>query len=128
MSKEIVKCEECGEEIAKEDILQYGGKILCEDCYIDEKMTLKACDPMGVRSAKGIEEMTGKSGVESLTEEQREIYEYIKSNHRATKEELANKFDLSEKEIENKFAILRRYELVKGKQINDKIYLVPFAE
>jgi len=121
-----VKCDVCGEEIPEEDSFSYAGRTLCEDCYIDEKMKLKACDPMGVRSAKVLEEMTGKSGEESLTNEQREIYEYIKSHNGARKNELAEQFDIKEQEIENIFAILRRFELVKGEKRGEQIYLVPF--
>ncbi|TXT62325.1 MAG: hypothetical protein BAJALOKI3v1_620026 [Promethearchaeota archaeon] len=123
---ELIKCDVCGEEILRDDSFTHAGKTLCEDCYIDVKMELKACDPMGVRSAKIIEEMTGKSGEESLTNEQKEIYNYIKSHEGAKKNELADTFEMNEKEIENIFAILRRFELVKAEKRNEEIYLVPF--
>lgn len=121
-----VKCDVCGEKVPEEDSFSYAGKTLCEDCYIDQKMELKACDPMGVRSAKVIEEMTGKSGEESLTNEQKKIFEYIKSNNGAKKKELATHFNMKEQDIENIFAILRRFELVKGEKRGEEVYLVPF--
>ena len=45
-------CEICGELILEGDEMNYMGKVLCEDCYIDAVSLPKTCDVAAVYSAK----------------------------------------------------------------------------
>ncbi len=123
---ETVKCQKCGLEISGGDEFKYGGQILCEDCYFKSAHRVQTCDPMAVRSAQRFRKASGLEAATGLTEQQRAIYEFIKSKGKVTGVELYTKFCLSPQELENQIAILRHCELVKGRKEGKKVYLTPF--
>jgi len=91
-----VKCKRCNREISNGEGYEYLGETLCEDCYIDIRYPVKACDPWAVYSATRSREALGLKGVEGLTE------------------------------LQTQMAILRHCELIKGTKEDGRIYLVPF--
>ncbi len=121
-----VKCARCQVEIAGDDIYPHHGQDLCEDCYIEALQRPKTCDPTATQLAKKHRQATGQRGTEGLLEIQKNIYEYLQRNSKATREELIKEFDLSEEELNKQIAILRHCELVKGRKEKDQVYLVPF--
>ena len=123
-----VKCHGCGRMILKDEAVEESGEVFCEECYFDSHQQIKACDPWAVRSKKGFRERAGLEGVEGLTDLQKSIYEFILAKGGATREEIASEIEISERELENQFAILRHCELLKGQKREDGIYLVPFEE
>lgn len=122
----IIKCDNCGCQLEKEEAISEEGKTLCEDCYIESHHRIQTCDPWAVRSEKIFREEAGLKGTEGLTELQKAIYEFIVSSGGAKKEEIAKKFGISLLEAENQFALLRHCELVKGQKRADGVYLVSF--
>jgi hypothetical protein len=120
------KCDICGCKLKKEDALTEEGKTLCEDCYIECHHRIQACDPWAVRSKKIFREEAGLEGTDGLTDLQKAIYEFIVSSGGVKKEEIAQKFGISQLEAENQFALLRHCELVKGQKRADGVYLIPF--
>jgi predicted HTH transcriptional regulator len=88
---------------------------------------MKACDPWAVYSATRSRETLGLKGTEGLTELQQAIYEFVRSNGKATREELMRNFNLAEPELQTQLAILRHCQLVKGTKEGNKIYLVSFS-
>ncbi|HSD58415.1 MAG TPA: hypothetical protein VLB04_09560 [Methanotrichaceae archaeon] len=98
-----IRCQICGREVPAEDIfpavgkplseftvgyyqsMTYSetfpteGKILCEDCYIDNARRVRICDLWGERSKRIFRESHGLKGTEGLTDLQKEIYEFIKA-------------------------------------------------
>jgi hypothetical protein len=125
MSKGI-KCQNCGKEVAEDEVFATGGKTLCEDCYIDVGHRIRVCDPWGERSKKIFRESHGLEGTDGLTDLQKEIYEFIRARGKATRQEIAEKFNLPPTELENQFAILRHCQLLKGKKEGDTVYIVPW--
>ncbi len=121
-----MKCKRCGREISEKEQYEYLGETLCEDCYIDIRYPAKACDPWAVYSATRSREILGLKGAEGLTELQRAIYEFVRSNNKVTREELMKNFNLAEPELQRQLAILRHCGLVKGAKEDDQIYLVAF--
>lgn len=121
-----MECARCREQIQDDDKYEYYGQILCEDCYIGAIEPPRSCDVAAVHSAKKNREMQGHSGTEGLTELQRDIYNYVKQQGKATKPEIAKKFKLADWELDKQFAVLRHCELLKGRKIEGKIYLLPF--
>jgi predicted HTH transcriptional regulator len=81
---------------------------------------------MAVRSAQRFRKASGLEEATGLTEQQRAIYEFIKSKGKVTGVELYTKFRLSPQELENQIAILRHCELVKGRKEGKEVYLTPF--
>jgi hypothetical protein len=126
MAENKVVCANCGNSVPKDWTFEVTGGIICEDCYMDKEQTVKACDPLAVHSAKTVRELTGQKGAEGLSELQKQIFDLVKSKGQVEYDELIQTFKLSDKDLENQIAILRHCELVKGKKIEDKTYLVPF--
>lgn len=116
-------CEKCEVEIQDNEVFNYAGQKFCEDCYIEKISIPKTCDPMKVRSAKLTREMLGQKGTEGLLPIQREIYNYLKDQGSATRDEVAEEFDLDQKELEKHFSVLRHCEMVRGFKEGGKIYL-----
>lgn len=121
-----MKCNRCGRDIQKDDIYSHQGQSLCEDCYLDMRLEVKACDPWAVHSATRFRQSSGLRGREGLTDLQKAIYEFVKRNGRATREEVQESFGLTELEMQTQLATLRHCELLKGHKEDDRIYLVPF--
>lgn len=59
-----------------------------------------------------------------MTDLQKEIYGYIQSQGRVTMADIKARFNLSEAELNNQFAILRHCQLLKGKKEGDTVYIV----
>jgi hypothetical protein len=123
-----LQCKRCGREISNNELYEYLGETLCEDCYIDIKYPVKACDPWAVYSATRSRETLGLKETEGLTELQEAIYDFVKNSSKVTGEEIMNKFNLTESELQTQLAILRHCELIKGTKEDGRIYLVPFDQ
>jgi late competence protein required for DNA uptake (superfamily II DNA/RNA helicase) len=122
-----MKCSRCGQEISEGDSYTHLGEIFCEDCYLDIRLEVKACDPWAVYSATRSRESANLKGTEGLTGLQKEIYALVKRKGKVTREEVIEELNLSEQEMQNQLATLRHCELVKGYKEGDKVYLVPFS-
>jgi len=122
-----MRCQRCHREIPDGEGYQYLGETLCEDCYIDMRAPLKACDPWAVYSATRLRETSGLRGAEGLTLLQQAIYEFVRSKGRVTREDVMENFSLSSSELQAQLAVLRHCELVRGCKEGNSIYLVPFS-
>jgi late competence protein required for DNA uptake (superfamily II DNA/RNA helicase) len=121
---EGVKCQNCGKEVQEDEVFATGGKTLCEDCYIVVGQRIRVCDPWGERSKRVFRESHGLEGTEGLTDQQKEIYEFIKIKGKVTMPELVERFKVPQPDLENQFAILRHCQLLKGKKEGDIVYIV----
>jgi hypothetical protein len=126
MAEEKVICDNCGNAVLKKWTFEEKSGLICEDCYMDKQEKVKACDPMAVHSAKTLREHTGQSGADGLTELQKQIYNLVQSKGQVEYDGLSKTFNISDKELETQMAVLRHCELIKGKKIDDKIFIVPF--
>ncbi len=121
-----MKCARCNREIPEGEGYEHLGETLCEDCYIDIRYPVRVCDPWAVYSATRFRESSGLKGAQGLTSLQRAIYEFVKENGKVTAEEIREKFNLNEPEMQAQLAVLRHCELVKGHKEGDKVFFVPF--
>jgi predicted HTH transcriptional regulator len=123
-----MKCKRCNRQLSDNQSYEYQGEALCEDCYMDRyRLSVTACDPLAVRVATRSRKKLGLEGAQGLTDQQRAMYEFVKSQGKATGEEIMQKFNLTEPQMQSQLAILRHCELVKGHKDGNKIYLVPFS-
>lgn len=122
-----MKCDNCSKEILDGDEFNHRRQTLCDDCYMDIRFKLKACDPWAVRLATRTREGAGLKTTEGLTEIQKAIYDFIKSKSKITAEEVMMKLNISKDELGKELATLRHCELVKGSKEGNKVYLVPFG-
>lgn len=121
-----MKCNRCGREILIENQYLYLGQTLCEDCYIDIRSPVKACDPWAVYAAKQSRQNAGIKGTEGLTEQQQALYAMIKEKGKVTREDIIAKLNITERELQPHLAMLRYCELIKGYKEGHNIYLVTF--
>jgi late competence protein required for DNA uptake (superfamily II DNA/RNA helicase) len=121
-----MNCQRCNREIREDQSYLHAEETLCEDCYMDIRFPLKACDPWAVYSATRTREQSGLIGNEGLTDLQKEMYAFVKTSGRVAIEEMMKRFGLSQKEMQTQMAVLRHCELVKGHKEGDKIFLMPF--
>lgn len=119
-----IKCQNCSKSVSEDEVFSTEGKTLCEDCYIDVGRRIRVCDPWGERSKKIFRDSHGLEGTDGLTDLQKEIYQFIAEKGKATRNELAERFNLPPTELENQFAILRHCQLLKGKKEGDAVYIV----
>lgn len=117
-------CENCQEEIPEGEEMNYRGKVLCEDCYIEAVSLPKACDVAAVHSAKLTRKLSGQEGTEGLTKLQKDIYEYVKNNGKVTPDALMTTFQLSENQMIREFTALRHCELLKGTMFDGIRYIL----
>jgi len=122
-----MNCDRCGHEIPEGESYTYRGETLCEDCYLDIRLEVKACDPWAVYSATRYRESSKLKGTEGLNELQKAIYEFVKSKGKVTREEVMGNLSISEQEMQTQLAILRHCEFIKGHKEDDKVYLIPFS-
>ena len=121
-----MECARCKQTVPEGESYNYYGKTLCEDCYIQAIEPPRTCDVAAVHAAKTHREMFGQTGTEGLTEQQKNIFEYVKKQNKATKPELISTFGLSALELERLIAVLRHCELIRARKIENEIYIIPF--
>ena len=122
-----MKCSRCGREMSEGDSYTHRDETLCEDCYLDARLGVKACDPWAVYSATRSRVSADFKGTEGLNDLQKEIYALVKRKGKVTREEVIEGLNLSEQEMQTQLATLRHCELVKGHKEGDQVYLVPFS-
>jgi hypothetical protein len=116
-------CEKCQEQIPAGEEMQLHGKTLCEDCFIISVQPPKTCDVAAVQTAVAHRKSAGQTGTEGLTDLQKEIYEFVKTQGKVSRGEILKNFNLQEWELERNFAVLRHCELLKGVKENNMIYI-----
>ncbi len=121
-----VICARCQGEIPDEDVYYHQDQQVCEDCYMEVLQRPKTCDVTAVQMAKKHRQATGQTGTEGLLDIQKKIYDYIKENEKATRQQVMEALDISELELDKQIAVLRHCELVKGRKEGSQVYLVPF--
>ena len=121
-----MKCQRCQRDVPEDESFTYLKETLCDDCYMDAMSPAKACDPWAVYSATRTRESSGLEGGGGLTPLQKEIYEFVRSNGRATASEVMTNLGVAQRDLESVIATLRHCELVRGQKDGDKVYLVPF--
>jgi DNA-directed RNA polymerase subunit RPC12/RpoP len=114
-----VKCFKCSKEFDDNEMLNYEGRLVCEDCYLDIMSMPKVCDPWAVHAAK-------KHKNSKLTELQENILKILKENPPLTIEEICNMLNISQEDFRRNFATLRHLELAKGTKVGDKVCYTVF--
>lgn len=110
------KCTRCNIELEEDDVYQYRGRDLCEDCYMGALQAPKTCDVAATQLAKKHRQAAGQKGTEGLLDIQKKIHDYIKERGKATREEIMQDLNIPDWELEKQIAVLRHCELVKGKK------------
>jgi recombinational DNA repair protein (RecF pathway) len=123
-----LECARCKVNVNPDDLYNYHGQDLCEDCYMGAMQAPKTCDVAATHLAKQHRQAAGQTGTEGLLEIQKEIYELIKRKGRVSRAEVMAELDLPEWELNKQVAVLRHCELVKGRKDEDGVFLVLFDQ
>lgn len=118
-----MKCDKCQLECNNDELIEYGSQRLCEDCYMDSVSPLKPCDPWAVHSAK---QESRKTEVHLLPIQEK-MLKVIETRKAILPDLLAELLDITPRELQRNFAILRHMELLRGFKGKDgKVYWTLF--
>ncbi len=115
-----MECTRCHKDFPEDQMYSYQGKAYCDDCLMEIGLHARECDPWETYSATH----TTMKGTVSLTELQQKVHDFVKSQGRATREEVKERFNLSEAEMDAQLTPLMNSELVKEVSQGGKVYLV----
>jgi len=123
-----VICERCKDTIPDGEQFEHMGQTLCEDCYIEAIEPPRTCDVTAVYSAKLARKAAGHEGTDGLTELQKDIYNFVKSEGPVTHEQIMKKFMLPKWQLEKQFATLRHCELLRGFRKDGKVFVAVWED
>lgn len=111
-----MKCDRCNSQIQENDVKEYAGRRLCEDCYMDVLSPARPCDPWAVYAAKSM----GGSNAAILTKTQEKILKVLKETNGIELEPLADRVGLGLSELHREIATLRHMEKLRAVMQEDK--------
>ena len=117
-----MQCDKCQAIIEAGEERSHQGRLICEDCYLEDVSRVKVCDPWAVYCATSTERHGGPA---PLTPIQREILEVLKEQERLEPGELLQALagKLTMPQLEREFAALRHLEKVRGEKVGDKVVI-----
>ena len=126
LNRSCMNCERCGITLKKNEVNDFQGKVLCEDCCFDLMNPPKACDPLAVSLTLSLRKELGQSGTEGLSELQKRIYNLVVEKGKVSKEELPKLLNISPAELERQFATLRHCELIRAFKEGNTVYITKY--
>ncbi|KNZ40695.1 hypothetical protein [Acetobacterium bakii] len=117
-------CFSCGISLEDDDVYEVKGKSFCDDCAMGQHKVTQTCDPGAVHSARLDRKNSGLTGIEGLTDQQKNLYLFMKEHNGVTMEQCVEKLSLTPEEISTNMSVLRHLELSKGQKREDGVYFV----
>ena len=117
------KCAKCGAAVEADEIQEFRGEELCEDCYIDVLSPVQTCDPWAVHTAKSLKDVPGG---QDLTPTQQKLFDLVKERGEVPMTEAAAYLGLTEDGLRREFAPLRHMEKLRARKKDDIIHLTLF--
>src|SRR4030043_352042 len=109
----MIRCSRCQRDTAEDRSYVNKGRVYCEDCLMDIGLSIKECDPWATYTDTSARRRHGQTGAAGLSEIEAKIYEFGKSQGRATREEVMKNLGLSERELNSQLIGLMHSELIK---------------
>ncbi len=122
-----MNCSRCNRELSENQSYVHQGKTFCEDCLMDIGLSIKECDPWATFVDTSARKRHGERGAAGLTEIEAKIYELVKSQGRATRQEVMKHFSLSELDLKAQLLPLMHSELIKEHSEGGQMYLIPIG-
>ena len=120
-------CEKCNTQIEAGEEVSYRGQKICEDCYVEALEPPRTCDVAAVYSAKLARKMAGQEGTDGLTELQKNVYEFVKTNGSVTHEQIMQALQLTRLQLDKTFATLRHCELLRAFKSEGQVFVTLWA-
>ncbi len=114
-------CVRCGASVDGTDTYEFAGELLCEDCYLEQRVKPVTCDPWAVYTARNT---SGKAP--QLTDLQERILNLLKEKGPLQATDICSQLGISEMQFKNNFATLRHMELARGCKDGDKVRFTLF--
>jgi len=117
-----MQCDQCQTNLEPEEARDHNGRVLCEDCYLENVSRVKVCDPWAVYCATSAE----RHGIPApLTPIQNEILQLLKKAGSLEPAQLLQELgrELTMPQFEREFAALRHLEKVRGEKLGDKVVI-----
>ncbi|MBU2548494.1 MAG: hypothetical protein KKB20_08810 [Proteobacteria bacterium] len=112
-------CDRCRVEIDADEEREIHGRLVCEDCYMDLLSPTRTCDPWAVHSARNIPETA--AGGAGLTDLQTRLLNILEETGGVPGPVLAERLNLTPRELEREVAALRHMEKVRGERREGRI-------
>lgn len=117
------KCAKCGGAVDVDEVKEFRGEELCEDCYMDALTPTVVCDPWAVHTAKSLKDLPGGH---DLTLMQQKLFNLVKERGEVPMAEAAAHLGLNEEDLRREFAPLRHMEKLRACKKDDIIHLTLF--
>lgn len=121
-------CQRCNAEIPVNEEVKFRGQTLCEDCYVELLEPPRSCDVAAVHAAKSARKAAGQEGTDGLTDLQKNIYNYVKTEGPVTHAQIMEQLNLSRLELDKNFAILRHCELLRGFRQDGQVFVTIWTQ
>ncbi len=122
-----MNCSRCNRELSENQSYVHQGKIFCEDCLMDIGLSIKECDPWATFVDISARKRHGERGAAGLTETEAKIYEFVKNQGKATRQEVMKHLGLSELDLKAQLLPLMHSELIKERSEGGQMYLIPIG-
>jgi hypothetical protein len=117
------KCAKCGTAVDTDEVKEFRGEEICEDCYMDALTPTVVCDPWAVHTAKSLKDIPGG---DYLTPTQQKLFNLVKERGEVPMAEAATHLGLNEEGLRREFAPLRHMEKLRACKKDDIILLTLF--
>ena len=117
------QCAKCGAAVDADEVQEFRGSELCEDCYMDALTPTVVCDPWAVHTAKSLKDVPGGH---DLTPTQQKLFNLVKERGEVPLAEAAAHLGLTEEDLRREFAPLRHMEKLRACKKDDVIHLALF--
>ena len=101
-------CAKCQCDVPDDELHDYAGSMLCDDCYMDALSPAKTCDPWATYTASRLTN-------QEVSPAQESILMLVKKLGQANMEQLLEGTGLDQKQLDREIATLRHMELVGGR-------------
>lgn len=108
-----MECSRCHREVSEGQTYVYQGRAYCEDCLMDIGLSVKECDPWATYVDTRARNRAGLKGASGLTDEERQVYELVKSHGRMSRREVRDRLGLSDTDLTLQLVPLMHSDLVK---------------
>lgn len=119
-----MQCSRCHKEITESQAYVNKGKVYCEDCLMDIGLSGRECDPWATYVDHRTREQTGEKGIESLTELEKKVYNFVKEKGKATHAEAMKALKMTETELQLQLIPMLHADIMKEKSEGREQYLV----
>lgn len=107
-----MRCEACSKTFHKDEMTEYLGRDICEDCYMDALSPARTCDPWAVFNAKSFGGEEGRS--HTVSETQAKILDFLEKSGGAEPAVIAESLKISLPDLQRELAALRHMEKIRG--------------